>query len=439
MTYKKQSVAHWYSSGWSKSAISDSAYRNFQTQAMKVRYEKALSASSVPVGLEAGVSRATVLKNLFSNFKKFRFGGGFWTWAAFTAVGFAIDKLLEDDGYTYSDSGNNYTKNYACTVKAKYRTTVYETLGVSDSECSRELGSAIGTYLCQKHFSWSGYTFSGFNTSNGNCEFSKGSDVRSKGNITFTKNPITTTLQDETLERIIGKALDNATSTALDKYIQATADENGDIPGLDMTISVPAGTVVTIGPYTDTDGKVKQATITFQQSESGETTADVQEEERPDLTPNSEEAPSVEPEEETGTGSGSETGTGTGTGSSTGTSTGTDTGTSTRTETQPQEQSFLCDLFPDILACQKMGEPSEETFEEISIPQATDDTTWKPDSFLAPNGVCPQLKSFSVWGKSVEISYEPLCVLMEQVRFAVLLAFIVISAYISFGGLRSKD
>lgn len=83
-----------------------------------------------------------------------------------------------------------------------------------------------------------------------------------------------------------------------------------------------------------------------------------------------------------------------------------------------------------------MGKPEEGMFDAISIPQTTDDRTWTSDDFLPPNGVCPQPKSFNIWGKPVQISYEPLCVFMEKVRFAVLLGFIIMSAFIVFGSLR---
>ena len=101
-----------------------------------------------------------------------------------------------------------------------------------------------------------------------------------------------------------------------------------------------------------------------------------------------------------------------------------------------ESKGLLCDFFPDILACDKMGKPEEGMFDAISIPQTTDDRTWSSDDFLPPNGVCPQPKSFNIWGKPVQISYEPLCVFMEKVRFAVLLGFIIMSAFIVFGSLR---
>lgn len=85
-----------------------------------------------------------------------------------------------------------------------------------------------------------------------------------------------------------------------------------------------------------------------------------------------------------------------------------------------------------------MGKPSDGMFDDITIPQVTDDKTWSSDDFLPSNGVCPQPKTFHVFGKSYEASYQPLCVFAEKIRFAVLLAFIIMSAFVVFGSLRKE-
>ncbi|MEF1225934.1 IgG-binding virulence factor TspB family protein, partial [Neisseria gonorrhoeae] len=40
-----------------------------------------------------------------------------------------------------------------------------------------------------------------------------------------------------------------------------------------------------------------------------------------------------------------------------------------------------------------------------------------------------------VFGRQYRASYEPLCVFAEKIRFAVLLAFIIMSAFVVFGSL----
>ncbi|WP_267462589.1 IgG-binding virulence factor TspB family protein, partial [Neisseria meningitidis] len=103
-----------------------------------------------------------------------------------------------------------------------------------------------------------------------------------------------------------------------------------------------------------------------------------------------------------------------------------------------EDGGLLCDYFPEILACQEMGKPSDGMFHDISIPQVIDDKTWSSHNFLPSNGVCPQPKTFHVFGRQYQASYEPLCVFAEKIRFAVLLAFIIMSAFVVFGSLKGK-
>ncbi|MBH5330387.1 hypothetical protein H9Q10_12055, partial [Eikenella sp. S3360] len=133
---------------------------------------------------------------------------------------------------------------------------------------------------------------------------------------------------------------------------------------------------------------------------------------RPDLKPNSPEAPAPKNSPAGNTGSGDKPG----------------------TETPPPFD--LCEEHPDILACQGMGDVTGNEFDKIEIPRHVNHETWKPDSFLPANGVCPAPKTFHVFGKQFSVSYEPLCVLMEKVRFIILIGFILMSAYVAFGGLR---
>ncbi|EPI7655630.1 IgG-binding virulence factor TspB family protein, partial [Neisseria gonorrhoeae] len=106
---------------------------------------------------------------------------------------------------------------------------------------------------------------------------------------------------------------------------------------------------------------------------------------------------------------------------------------------QGEDGGLSCDYFPEILACQEMGKPSDRMFHDISIPQVTDDKTWSSHNFLPSNGVCPQPKTFHVFGRQYRASYEPLCVFAEKIRFAVLLAFIIMSAFVVFGSLGGGE
>ena len=244
-------------------------------------------------------------------------------------------------------------------------------------------------------------------------------------------------------------------------------------PGYSEGVQVSPGTVVTLGPVTGHDNKPVQIQITFGRDSNGKTTASVNTTPRPDLTPGSPAAPKTNPTPTPGengkpgsqpdpnpdgkpgsqpdpTPDGSpsdktkpdpdDSPSGKDKPDPSNTPDGKD---DPKPDDKPKEDEkpkegggLLCDVFPNILACDKMGKPEEGMFDAISIPQTTDDRTWSSDDFLPANGVCPQPKTFTVWGKTMTVSYEPLCTFAEKVRFAVLLSFIIMSAFIVFGSLK---
>ena len=247
-----------------------------------------------------------------------------------------------------------------------------------------------------------------------------------------------------------------------DKFIRAT-----NFPGYKEDVEVASGTKLNIGPVTDKSGNPVQVLVSFGRDSQGKTTADVQVTPRPDLTPGSAEAPNVRPLPDTSPGTNPSNnpnpnenpGTrpnpepdpdtnpepnlkpGTSPGSpvipGTAPANGRD-GKDGQDGKDGKDGGFLCRYFPTILACQEMGKPTDGMFDDINIPQVTDDKTWSSDDFLPSNGVCPQPKTFHVFGKSYEASYQPLCVFAEKIRFAVLLAFIIMSAFVVFGSLRKE-
>lgn len=247
-----------------------------------------------------------------------------------------------------------------------------------------------------------------------------------------------------------------------DKFIKATG-----FPGYKEDVEVAPGTKLNIGPVTDKSGNPVQVLVSFGRDSQGKTTADVQVTPRPDLTPGSAEAPNVRPSPDTSPGTNpsnnpnpnEQPGTrpnpepapdtnpepnlkpGTSPGSpfvpGTSPANGRD-GKDGKDGQDGKDGGFLCRYFPTILACQEMGKPTDGMFDDITIPQVTDDKTWSSDDFLPSNGVCPQPKTFHVFGKRYEASYQPLCVFAEKIRFAVLLAFIIMSAFVVFGSLRKE-
>ena len=288
------------------------------------------------------------------------------------------------------------------------------------------------------------------------CGFRQGGTLRLSFNL---KQKIKTPEPDsKSFDDLISKKVDQNP----DKFIKATG-----FPGYKEDIEVAPGTKLKIGPVTDKSGNPVQLLVSFGRDSQGKTTADVKVTPRPDLTPGSVEAPNVRPSPDTSPATNpsnnpnpnEQPGTrpnpepdldtnpepnlkpGTSPGSpvipGTSPANGRD-GKDGKDGQDGKDGGFLCRYFPTILACQEMGKPTDGMFDDITIPQVTDDKTWSSDDFLPSNGVCPQPKTFHVFGKRYEASYQPLCVFAEKIRFAVLLAFIIMSAFVVFGSLRKE-
>lgn len=486
ITYTKQHTEHWDKKPWARS-VSDNSYRKFQTEAMKARYEGYLSKQTVSATVEAQVSRKAVLSGAFGLVKKGAALGtrlsGWGTAAYFAYEAYqAVKSPLEAEGYKWDESKEEFFKYWAArnciTIEDNGKNIDVTCIGVDSSviramekggkseldakklmesqmqsvangfwkKRAKELDLDDGedVYFWQKFQVQKCY----FDLNGGDCSVSFKGDVR---------NPISFRLKKNDKELLDLEKFLKIATPSIDANPTPFVEGTGK-PEYKENIKVPAGTVVTIGPITPENGKPVQITITFGQDSNGNTTANVATTQRPDLDPGSPEAPKSKHD-------------GNPDGKPDGNPDGkpdkkpddkpdSDDKPDKRPDDKPdpdddpsdkdkdkrkedkkdekkeESKGLLCDFFPDILACDKMGKPEEGMFDAISIPQTTDDSTWSSDDFLPPNGVCPQPKSFSIWGKPVQISYEPLCVFMEKVRFAVLLGFIIMSAFIVFGSLR---
>ena len=462
-------------------------------QEYQARFDKSLhvrdvstgfrSASTVPVTIEAQVSRKAVLSGAFGLVKRGAALGtrlsGWGTAAYFAYEAYqAVKSPLESEGYKWNEANEEFLKEWparnciynsrdevitACYGVDSSILRTYYTGGQSEKEAFQLMKSQMEkiarTYWEKEKKErdknstfkyWEYFNFTGceFNWNGGSCTVSRGDDNR-EGVIFSLRRNDTEVLSKEKFLQIATSSIDSNPTP----FVEGTGK-----PEYKENIKVPAGTVVTIGPVTPENGKPVQITITFGQDSNGNSTAKVETTQRPDLDPGSSEAPKSKPD-------------GNPDGKPDGNPDGkpdkkpddnpdSDDKPDKRPDDKPdpdddpsdkdkdkrkedkkddkkeESKGLLCDFFPDILACDKMGKPEEGMFDAISIPQTTDDRTWSSDDFLPPNGVCPQPKSFNIWGKPVQISYEPLCVFMEKVRFAVLLGFIIMSAFIVFGSLR---
>lgn len=439
------------------------------------------STSTVPVTLEARVSRKAVLSGAFGLVKRGAALGtrlsGWGTAAYFAYEAYqAVKSPIESAEYKYDEKSeeflkywdnklciwdrrgeypNEIYKEYECTGVDSSIIRAYKLGGKSRSEAEFLMKSKMEAmannywperrqYLVDtgnKEYLKYNVSKCLFDLNGGSCSVSNGSDSRSSIFFKLKEGTFPTVLDSQEFLKIATPSIDSNPTP----FVEGTGK-----PEYNEKVSVPAGTVVTIGPVTPENGKPVQITITFGKDSNGNSTADVATTQRPDLTPGGSEAPNTKPDPDPAPNPDGKPD------KKPDDNPDSDDKPDKRPDDKPdpdddpsdkrkedkkdnkkeESKGLLCDFFPDILACDKMGKPEEGMFDAISIPQTTDDRTWSSDDFLPPNGVCPQPKSFNIWGKPVQISYEPLCVFMEKVRFAVLLGFIIMSAFIVFGSLR---
>lgn len=79
-----------------------------------------------------------------------------------------------------------------------------------------------------------------------------------------------------------------------------------------------------------------------------------------------------------------------------------------------EEKSKLCEDFPDISACAEFGD--EDDGPELEDEQRA--LSWVPS--MSASGVCPAAETATVHGRSVSISWQPVCDLASGVRPVVL-------------------
>lgn len=388
----------------------------------------AVSSAKVPATISRTVPKATVLRNLLSRTKLARLTpqglvGGLILGEILT--------MLEDDGYQYDDASGEflssseylvrvYTIGNAGKIHLVKQRGMVSNLGISNygvvvDQLCRDAWDIIKPSL-PNYQRYRYLRYDGVET--GSCVVALGNDERNFYSWDVVRNP-NRLLTPAEYERIVSPLLQQRPEAILE------AAQLPDSEWSQPKVHVLPGTIVNSQPYTDSkDGKAKQARWQFYDCDDGQSCVQETLIDRPDLQPNSPEAPA--PDNPPANGSDTVPGTGGQSGSQSGNQTGTE---------QPPPFD-LCKEHPEILACQQMGQPDPGQFDDIKIPVHVDNRTWQEDLFLPSTGVCPAPKTFHVMGKPVSVSYQPLCSFMETIRFIVLICFIVSAAYISFGGLK---
>ena len=359
-----------------------------------------------------------------------------------------------------------------CTDQNKKETVmnpraVYADMDVNPSD--EEINQKLCSQLDYQHFGASGIykkKSTRFNRSNARCVvvfevlqnsgyLSVGQEIERESSflefVPKVKEPISQAKFDQYVQPLA--------DASPNRYVGATANQDGTVPGEQESpdVSVASGTVVQLGPFTDTDGQAKQVTLTFGQDAQGRTTVSVKETPRPDLKPKSSEAPVPErkprteiipnpnpdkkPDKDSDKDKDKD-------GKEKPDSDGKpsdkekpdpngkpDGGDKPKPDDKPKT-GLLCEMFPKILACAEMGDVEEN--EPFQVPNIKDETTFSPDNFLPSNGICPAPKTVNILGNSYTVSYDLLCRFAEMSRFLILAIAAVLAARIMFGS-QKKD
>ena len=466
------------------------------------------SASTVPVTIEHRVSKSTVFRNLLS---RARLGGkyaaqraagklgagllggpaGWAITAALTAYDLA-SPIAASEGYYYDDKYQDFVKTKTfvycvatsglCTDQRVQETVMNPKAVYADME-SNPSDAEINKKLCAKlevnHFNFE-YPdrFSKKNTYfNGKSricvvEFNV---LKAVGSLSAGD---TTTSQTRWLERVpkvkepipqsvFDKAVQPSADASPSKYVGATANQDGSVPGETQgNPTVSNGTVITLGPATGPDNKPVQVTITFNTSSGGNTSADVKVTPRPDLTPGSPAAPNytpapVPPPATTPTTTPGDNGKPDGQPNKTpydnpkdNPKPDPDDSPSGKDKPKPDDKpdpdgkddpkkderpkeddkpkedgGLLCKVFPNILACDELPEKEEPNLE---IPQETIDLNFTPDNTFSEYGECPAPVTFQALGADYKISLEPACNLAAMMRpFIIAMAWLVASFFVA--------
>ena len=462
VTYNGQHTAHWDKQPWNRS-VSDNLYRKFQTEAMKARYEGYLAKQTVNATVEATVSRKAVLSGAFGLVKKgaqlavssrgnLYLGGALLAYEAYQAV----NSTLESAGYHYSENADTYLKVYdnaLCMEKLWSQPGYHSCIGVDSSVMlalskggqSAQDAKSLLTMQVQADYNsihkglmkqyypeyeyvspkcrWNGWGVS--------CDISSLAIVYK-----FLKNHSEELTPNKFLEIATPKIDSNPTP-----FIEGSGR-----PGYNEKVSVPAGTVVTIGPFTPENGKPVQISITFGQDSNGNTTAEVATTQRPDLTPGGSEAPNTKPDPDPNPNPDGKPD------KKPDDKPDSDDKPDKRPDDKPdpdddpsdkdkrkdkkddkkeESKGLLCNVFPDILACSEKGDVEEQE-EPFKIPHTNNDATFSPDFFLPDNGVCPAPRTATYLGITMEFKYDMICNFAEMIRFLVIGIAAVAAAYIMF-------
>ena len=428
------------------------------------------SASTVPVTIEAQVSRKAVLSGAFGLVKRGAALGtrlsGWGTAAYFAYEAYqAVKSDLEFEGYKYDEGSNEFLKEWparnciwvrdesdrvqdvACYGVDSSVLSAYRKGGKSQREAEElmkgQMEKLAGPFwekrkkeldkdLGNKFWEYYHLDECKFDLNGGGCSVKSGSDGRSSVSFRL-KMRDTVVLDQETFLKISTHSIDSNPTP----FVEGTGK-----PEYNEKVSVPAGTVVTIGPVTPENGKPVQITITFGQDSNGNSTAKVETTPRPDLIPGSPAAPKTNPTPtpgENGKPGSQPDPTPDGSPSDKPKPDPDDSPSgkdNPKKDERPKEDDkpkedggLLCKVFPNILACDELPEKEEP---DLEIPEEQIDLNFTPDNTFREYGECPAPVTFQALGTEYKISLEPACNLAAMMRpFIIAMAWLVASFFVA--------
>lgn len=435
-TYKGD---HWDKTSRNYNSFDSNYYRSYQTEQMKVRSAGlgVESSGAVRTNVSSQVPKKTVFRHVLNNartYGKMGLARAGWLGLAYSLA----EMALRDKGYRWDDDKGDFVrdkddstyivfvvKNNALSSPPQPITdkqydqfcALKNHLG-QQNDCqflgyvkSIAAGEDLGLSYCRTltfddgRLSLNGDSFG----SNRVCAAQNGfwiSDQR----INIVKYvdvvPITQSEFDEIVEPIA--------DANPSKWVESSKpSEDADVPGASKPkVTVFDGEIAQSPPYTDpTTGKAQQTRWEFKTPTNGEPTVSEFIIPRPDLTPNSPEAPAVDgkdipddvPDDDNPADGKDKDG---------------------DKDKEQQEQPDLCEQHPDILACDKQPQkPELDEFPEI--PTETVNLKFTPDNVFPSEAVCPAPVTFNVFAKEYAFSLEPACDLARSLK-----AFIIAMAYL---------
>ena len=378
-----------------------------------------MSKNTLPVVLQHTVDKKSVMRGLLTNARK---GGtllGKTTWQGI-AFGLVVDKLFDEANkirFQYNSDLQDFVTTDRYGIFMHFRGKDTQVGGISAEQFSigiqtysTKMTSACQSYVplvAEAHGAASAKVIEisadgkPVSEANGNPQVKCVIKADNGGlDLVFgyvrevAQRPITQSEFDDIMIPIA--------DTGPSEYVNASRPSQNSAPPSFSYVDVTAtsGATVETDVYTDPkDGKAKETKVTIN---SDGKTVTIQDTFRPDLQGDTEAAPVPTPLPDSGTGG----------------------------ETTPEtEQTPFCELYPDVLACQKMGDGSEaeSIFSDIKIPEITNPAEFKLDNFLPDNGSCPAPKTYSTSHGSIIYSYEKHCDVARTLR-PFLIAFASVTA-----------